>query len=175
MAGVAITVGAGVEIGSGFGLLFAVALPIVVASYSVLTRSIPQVDPVAPAMIAGAALAIFAGGAALIEGGLVISAWDLSMACISGGLALGIGLPMFNLGHRSVAAARVQLLLMTEIVLAPLWVWIWPGETPSAQTLLGGAVILTAVIWLLLRPSDETDAVSGAQIARVEPSEPLVP
>jgi drug/metabolite transporter (DMT)-like permease len=73
------------------------------------------------------------------------------MAVISGGFALGLGLPLFNLGHRSVSAARIPLLLMTEVVLAPLWVWIWPGETPGVMTLLGGAVIMSAVAWLMLR------------------------
>lgn len=160
IVGVVITVGAGLEVGSDFGLVFALALPFAVGSYSVLTRSIPLVDPVVPAMIAGGALTVFAGIAALIEGGIGVSLRDLLMAVISGGIALGIGLPMFNLGHRSVTAARVPLLLMTEIVLAPLWVWIWPGETPSAQTLLGGAIILAAVIWLLLRPVEAKPATS---------------
>jgi DME family drug/metabolite transporter len=73
------------------------------------------------------------------------------MAFISGGFALGVGLPLFNLGHRSVAAARIPLLLMTEVVLAPLWVWVWPGETPDLATLIGGAVIMSAVAWMMLR------------------------
>jgi drug/metabolite transporter (DMT)-like permease len=87
------------------------------------------------------------------------------MASISGGFALGLGLPMYNLGHRSVAAARIPLLLMTEIVLAPLWVWIWPGETPSGATLVGGAVILSGVVWLVLRtrPSAPPLVVIAAQ------------
>ena len=60
----------------------------------------------------------------------------------------------------SVAAARVPLLLMTEVVLAPLWVWIWPGETPSAATLVGGAVIIGAVSWLVLRTRTIADEVA---------------
>jgi len=79
------------------------------------------------------------------------------LACVSGGVALGIGLPLFNLGHRSVPAARVSLLLMTEIVLAPLWVWIWPGETPRVGTLIGGAIVLAAVVWLVTKSSDSED------------------
>ena len=79
---------------------------------------------------------------------------DALLACITGGFALGVGLPMFNLGHRSVAAARVSLLLMTEVVLAPLWVWIWPGETARVGTLIGGGIVLGAVVWLVTRASD---------------------
>ncbi len=93
-----------------------------------------------------------------MQGGLAISAGDVALACVSGGVALGLGLPMFNLGRRLVAAARVPLLLMTEVVLAPLWVWVWPGEVPGPATLVGGAVILGAVVWLMLVARDAPDA-----------------
>lgn len=147
--GVAITVGAGLEVGSALGLAFAALIPVSVGLYSVLIRSAAGVDPVVPTLIAGSVLGLFSAGMALTQGGLGVSLRDALLACVSGGLALGVGLPMFNLGHRSVAAARVPLLLMTEVVLAPLWVWIWPGEVPSFATLVGGAVILSAVVWLM--------------------------
>ena len=53
----------------------------------------------------------------------------------------------WRFGHRSVPTAQISLLIMTELVLAPLWVWIWPGETPSTATLIGGAVVIGAVIY----------------------------
>jgi drug/metabolite transporter (DMT)-like permease len=90
---------------------------------------------------------------------LAVSWRDAGLATLTGGLALGIGLPMFNLGHRSVAAARVSLLLMTEIVLAPLWVWIWPGETPRVGTLIGGAIVLAAVVWLVSNTAAQEDVL----------------
>lgn len=148
--GVTITVGAGVGVGSATGLLFAAMIPVSLGCYSVLMRSMPDLDPVVPTLIAGALLAVGAAIAVVASGdGLVVPGRDIAMASVAGGVALGLGLPMFNLGHRSVAAARVPLLLMTEVVLAPLWVWIWPGQTPSIATLLGGAVILGSVVWLV--------------------------
>lgn len=152
--GVAITVGAGLEVGSGVGLLFAGMIPILIGLYSVMMRSMPGVDPVVPALMAGTMLFLAAMCAALVADGSIIVSWrDGFLASLTGGVALGFGLPMYNLGHRSVAAARVPLLLMTEVILAPLWVWIWPGETPSPATLVGGGVILGAVVWLLSRSS----------------------
>ena len=50
--------------------------------------------------------------------------------------------------HASVPTAQISLLLMTEVVLSPVWVWIWPGEVPATATLVGGAIILASVIWL---------------------------
>lgn len=149
--GATIMVGAGLDAGSALGLFFAALIPVLVGLYSVIQRSVSQVDPVIPTLIAAVFLSLGSGVIALSDSGLGVSGRDLTMAVISGGFAMGLGLPLFNLGHRSVAAARIPLLIMTEVVLAPLWVWIWPGETPDAGTLIGGAVIMSAVAWLMLR------------------------
>ena len=122
-----------------------------VGLYSDIQRSVSRVDPVIPTLIAAVIITLGSGVLALFDTGIGISVRDLTMAAISGGFALGVGLPLFNLGHRSVVAARIPLLLMTEVVLAPLWVWIWPGETPGVTTLIGGAVIMSVVAWLMLR------------------------
>ena len=162
-------VGSGLDAGSGTGVLFAAMIPIFVGSYNVALRSAGEVDPVIPALLSGAMLAAVAGVLAAIDGGLRISAHDALLACITGGFALGVGLPMFNLGHRSVPAARVSLLLLTEVILAPIWVWIWPGERPGAATLLGGAIVLVTVIWLLTRsaavaPADQRLATAAPSV-----------
>ena len=165
LVGVTITVGAGLEVGSVGGLLFAGLIPISIGSYSVLTRMNPGVDPVVPTLISGTVLGVGATVAAIIvDGGVSVPARDVALACVSGGFALGVGLPMFNLGHRSVSAARVPLLLMTEVVLGPLWVWIWPGQTPGPATLLGGIVIMGAVVWLVTRADPDTADTSIAEI-----------
>jgi DME family drug/metabolite transporter len=167
MVGVTITVSAGLEVGSVSGLLFAGGIPVTIGLYSVLMRSVSGVDPVIPTLIAGSVLCVASAALALTQGGLGVSLRDGALACVSGGIALGLGLPMFNLGHRSVPAARVPLLLMTEVVLAPLWVWIWPGETPGVATLIGGAVILGAVVWLMLVSKHTPDAAPSSRIAAV--------
>jgi len=149
--GVTIMIGAGLDAGSALGLFFAALIPVLVGLYSVIQRSVSQVGPVIPTLIAAVFLTLGSGVIASSNSGLGVSGRDLTMAVISGGFAMGLGLPLFNLGHRSVAAARIPLLIMTEVVLAPLWVWIWPGETPDAGTLIGGAVIMSAVAWLMLR------------------------
>ncbi len=155
--GVTIMVGASLDSGTRIGVLFAALIPVLVGLYNVMLRTEKHADPVVPALIAGAFLGVGAAIVAMADGGLSVSWHDAGLACITGGLALGIGLPLFNLGHKSVKAARVSLLLMTEVVLAPLWVWIWPGETPAAGTLVGGVIVLGAVVWLVTRTSDRED------------------
>jgi len=165
--GVTITVSAGLDVGSVSGLVLAGLIPVTVGVYSVLMRSAAGVDPVVPTLIAGAFLGLGAGVVALADGGLAVSVRDATMATVSGGVALGLGLPMFNLGHRSVQAAKVPLLLMTEVVLAPLWVWIWPGEVPSVATLVGGGVILGSVVWMVLKTQDVPETAPSSQLATV--------
>jgi len=159
MFGVAVMVGTGLDAGSGIGVLLAALIPVLVGLYNVLLRAEGEVDPVVPALIAGSALGVVACVVALADSGLSISWHDAGLATITGGLALGLGLPLFNLGHRSVPAAMVSLLLMTEVVLAPLWVWIWPGETPRVGTLIGGMIVLAAVVWLVLTSDDQDDVL----------------
>lgn len=157
--GIAVMVGTGLDTGSGLGVLLAAIIPVTIGLYNVIMRADGGADPVVPALVAGVTLALVTGTVALAVDGLAVSLRDGFLACLTGGVALGIGLPLFNLGHKSVAAAKVSLLLMTEVVLAPLWVWIWPGETPAVGTLIGGAIVLATVAWLVTRAADEPDAV----------------
>ena len=41
---------------------------------------------------------------------------------------------------------ETALITALEAPLAPLWVWLAFGETPEAATLIGGGVVLTAVL-----------------------------
>lgn len=162
VAGVAIMVGSGIGAGQTSGVVLAAAIPIMLGLYNVLIRSGgTQADPVLPAIIAGVALLIVAGTVSLVTVGLEYSARDLLLGFGAGGIALGIGIPLYNVGHRSVPTAQVSLLNLSEIVLAPLWVWIWPGEIPSSGTLIGGALVLTAVVYLVVA-SDRESRLSAA-------------
>ena len=51
-----------------------------------------------------------------------------------------------------VLLAGMFTLFVTEVVLAPLWVWIWPGETPSVGTLVGGAIVICALAGWAMTP-----------------------
>ncbi len=151
LVGVAIMVGAGIEAGQSSGVLLAALIPLLLGIYNVLLRSKGSaVDPILPAIIAGTSLAIVTGIVSLVTVGLAMSVRDLLLGFAAGGVVLGMGLPLFNLGHRYVPAAQLSLLNLSEIVLTPLWVWIWPGEVPSIGTLVGGAIVLVAVVFLVV-------------------------
>ena len=154
--GVAIMVGSGIDAGQTSGVVLAALIPIILGLYNVLIRSSgSSVDPVLPAIIAGLALVVVAGIVSVATVGLAMSMRDILLGFASGGVILGIGLPLFNVGHRSVPTAQVSLVILTEIVLTPVWVWIWPGEIPTTGTLIGGAVVLAAVVYLIVASDRE--------------------
>ena len=63
-------------------------------------------------------------------------------------MQVGAGFLLITLGTRYVPAGEVALLAQSEIVLAPIWVWVFVDEVPRNPTLLGGAIVLTAVFGL---------------------------
>ncbi len=75
-----------------------------------------------------------------------VSAHDLGLFVALGVGQIGLGLVLLTIGARLIPAAEVALISLLEIVLGPLWVWIFLSEQPSAATLAGGAVVLGAVV-----------------------------
>ena len=58
---------------------------------------------------------------------------------------VGAGLILYTLGSRSLPAAELTLLSLAEVLLGPLWVWLFLGEEAGQNTLIGGAILLTAI------------------------------
>jgi len=70
---------------------------------------------------------------------------DILIAAGMGVFQVGMGLVVYTIGSRVVPAGELALLSMTEVLLGPLWVWIFVGETVSLYTLLGGAILMAAI------------------------------
>ena len=77
--------------------------------------------------------------------GLTIPPRDIAIAMSMGVFQVGLGLTVFTIGSRVVPAAELALLSMTEVLLGPLWVWLFLGETASLYTLGGGAILMLAI------------------------------
>jgi len=53
---------------------------------------------------------------------------------------------VLQLAPRYLPAPRVAIFFLLETVLAPIWVWLIFTDVPSNQTLLGGAIVLSAIL-----------------------------
>lgn len=75
-----------------------------------------------------------------------LSVFDGGIAMGMGVFQVGAGLILYTLGSRSLPAAELTLLSLAEVLLGPVWVWLFLGEGASMNTMIGGAVLLAAII-----------------------------
>jgi drug/metabolite transporter, DME family len=77
---------------------------------------------------------------------LSIGLRDLTLAAVLGVVQLAFQYILVTTGTRYVPVAEVALIGRLTLVMAPLWVWLAVGEVPGALSLVGGAIILVAVM-----------------------------
>ena len=75
---------------------------------------------------------------------------DVAWLWLYGVTNIGVGFGLFLLGVRRVKAVLASLICMVEIPMAPLWVYLLFDEHTPQQSLIGGAVVLVAVVSNLL-------------------------
>lgn len=103
-------------------------------------RAIPLLPTACLANLLGALLALpFAAPLDLASG-------DLVNLALFGFFQITLGLTLFTIGSRLIPASNAALINVLESPLAPFWVWLAFGDVPSAATLVGGAVVLAAVV-----------------------------
>ena len=91
------------------------------------------------------AIVITFGICQILELSVVLSLQDGGVAMGMGVFQVGAGLILYTLGSRSLPAAELTLLSLAEVLLGPLWVWLFLNETARLNTLVGGAVLLIAI------------------------------
>ncbi|MEM7443943.1 MAG: DMT family transporter [Pseudomonadota bacterium] len=146
LVGVAIMVWHGLSSGSPLGTLMAVLAGFGFALFSVAFRW-GRASDMFPSVCLGAAVSLVIAAAVLLISGAGFQISELDILLSSGfGVMTAVGLTVYALGARSVPAAILALLALIEVVLAPVWVWIVLGEVPHTVTLIGGAVVLSAIV-----------------------------
>lgn len=100
-----------------------------------------------PATALGGAFSVAAAGLVLLAGGdaLLVAPPDILLSLGMGVVLLGGGLVAYTLGSRALPAADLALLSMVEVMLAPVWVWVFLDESAGSGTLAGGAILLAAL------------------------------
>jgi len=141
-AGIIVMVYGGLTGGRWFGNLLA---GIGLIGYIVLILSLRagrRVDMMPLLCLGG----LIGGAIALgIEGGGAITLHDAVLSLLLGIVSVSFGFMLFTLGSRYVRAGELSLLSNLELILGPLWVWLWITEVPSVETLIGGATIVGAI------------------------------
>jgi drug/metabolite transporter (DMT)-like permease len=159
LAGVALMLGAPGEGNlAGDGLSFMVALAF--ALMIVITRWRHDVS-MAPATCMSQVILVVAFLPFASPG--EIAGDDAMWLALLGIGQIGLGFALLTVGARLIPAAQVGLITLLEVVLGPLWVWLALDERPSTATLVGGAIVIIAiVIQTRGAPPPESDDGAGA-------------
>lgn len=146
VVGMYLMVREGLAMGALAGNIAALLSAVGFGAFSVALRwgKVGQMLPVS--MLGGVFSALVAVGVLAAQGAPIIAtAWDTGVSIAIGAVILALGMVMYTLGSRVIPAAELTLLSLIEVLLAPLWVFLFLGETASSATFVGGAVLLAAV------------------------------
>jgi drug/metabolite transporter (DMT)-like permease len=143
VVGVAVMIGGPGHPG-GVGLSLALTVSVAFAILIVLTRHHRDVSMAPASCLSQLIVLVLAAPFAAPE---TIGGKDLLLLVAMGFGPLGVGLVCLTIGGRLVPAAEVALITLLEIVLGPLWVWLALSEQPGTATIVGGVVVLAAVVY----------------------------
>lgn len=128
------------------GDLAAIASGITFAFYFVFMRMQKDGSPLESNLLAHIVTAVVAGAVSLFLPAPVLS-WKAGAAILGlGVLQIGLAAVLFSWGIKRVSAMEGILIAGLEPVFNPLWVFLVLGERPSGNAIVGGAIILAAVL-----------------------------
>ena len=142
--GMAWMFGAGYTSGHSGGMVVALGIPLASAvNIIAIKRGGGSVDLVPGIFI----------GAVMSSAAMCIAAWplasdlhDILLLLVLGVVQLGFPCMLMVRAARRLAAAELALLGLLEIVFGVLWAWLFADETPPLPTLLGGLLVLAALV-----------------------------
>ena len=143
LAGISIMVADGLGGGSLFGTAMALLAAFTFAGFVIVLRHGRSANML-PIVILGSVIG-FGFACLMARFDLAVPAWDFAIACFWGAVLSSLVHVFFVFGSRYVQGAELTLLVLLEFILAPLWVWLVFAEQPSLPTLIGGALVISAV------------------------------
>ena len=99
-------------------------------------------------------LALGTGG--IICGLIAFSFWpsaleikpnSLFYISITGLIILPVSFILLSRAARMTPASNVSIIMLLETILGPLWVWAFISESPQLLTIIGGAIVILALVY----------------------------
>ena len=143
VVGVGVMAGSAIAAGRLAGDLLALCMALLMSFVLVLIRRNRRVD-----MLPAVALSAFACAAIVspFAHPLSVSGGELGLLVLFGTTQFGMGLLLLALGTPLVSATRGALIGVLQTPLGTLWVWLAFSDQPAVATLIGGAIVLSAVL-----------------------------
>lgn len=127
----------------GMGIAFGAPLAASV-NFILLKKAGTHVDLI-PAVLVGATLSALA--MLPFSWPMQASLHDVAILAGLGFFQLGLPCMMVVTASRALSAPEMSLLALVEVLLGPVWAWLGAGEIPATETLVGGALVLAALVF----------------------------
>ncbi len=142
-SGIFLMLGGSLNSGQMIGNIAAFIMPISFAVLILTVRKYPNVDMIPLQLIAGIG-AIILGY--FFSSQIIVSSYDIFLGFIAGFFQVGLGFIFITVGAKTTPSALVGIIMLTEAILGPLWAWLFINETPPLVVLVGGSIVLFAVV-----------------------------
>ena len=145
LAGIVVIVSGAAGIADYRGIALACLMLLAISAMTVAIRRYRD-----SSMVAAAAMSNFLGSLVSIPFAQKIGAVsqaDLVVFAMFGLFQVGLGLTFFSVGSRYLPSGQASLIATLETPLMPFWVWLAFQEVPSIRALVGGALVMGAVIF----------------------------
>lgn len=142
LAGIAVMVSDTLLEGQWIGDALSMAMMISFALVIVLVRLDRNPNMLAACTAAAVIAALASAPFASWPGGPA----NVALLVLFGVGQMGLAMLAFTAGVRLLPAADAGLITVLEAVLAPIWAWLAVGEDPGRRAMIGGAIVLAAVV-----------------------------
>ena len=147
MAGIAAMFAGSLRIESGasaLGMLIALGAPIASAVNVVILKKRGNTVDLVPAVFLGGVISALAMLPLALP--FLAQPRDVLLLALLGFFQLGLPCTLLVIAARHLSATEVALLALLEVVLGPLLAWAGAGEAISRHTLMGGALVVGALV-----------------------------
>jgi drug/metabolite transporter (DMT)-like permease len=143
-AGIVLMFAGSLDAGRLAGNLLALGVPCFFAAQVTMLRKFHATVDMLPQVLAAGLVSLVVAG--LVAPPFGASPRDLAILAVMGAVQLGTGCLLATAASKALSATELGLLALLEPILGPVWVWVLLGERPGPATLLGGGVVLGAVL-----------------------------
>jgi len=143
MSGITIMIGDSISSGTLFGNLVALIIPISFSILVMIVRKYSNLDLI-PAIWYASILGLIYS--IVMVGSFDFTNHDIFMGFLLGVPQLSFGFICITIGSRTTRSVTIGLLMLTETIFAPLWVWLFLNEIPPTSVFIGGFIIVLAII-----------------------------
>ena len=143
MSGITIMIEDSFYSGTLFGNLIALTIPISFSILVMIIRKHSNLDLVPAIWYASLFSLIYA---ITMVKSFNFTTHDVFMGFLLGVPQLGFGFICITIGSRTTRSVTIGLLMLTETIFAPIWVWLFLNEIPPFSVFIGGSIIILAII-----------------------------